>query len=328
MAERRAAADGKQLEDLVAIIEGLLLPNGFEVTKNRRVYNDHGTQVAEFDVEIRGKLGSGSIAWLIECRNRPGEGPAAGSWIEQLAGRRSRFNFNKVSAVSTTGFTEGAVDYAKTVGIDLRELEDVAPEMINWLRVRSVQSHEYKHWLNHANIEIDENEPPERVEALETALRGKRLNEPQFRNTQTGETISPAVAFMHAVNENPDLTAGLVPNESPKPLTIYVTYPRHDSHFVIDTVLGSVRINAIVYDGTVGIIENHLPLSQTAEYRSVGDDNPVAQTAAFTGSDFSMQLHRVNETGAIYFTARRHKQPSNEAPTMAEDDSNRRGTIE
>jgi hypothetical protein len=95
---------GKELEELVATIEGLLLPAGFTVTKNPRIYNDHGVQVAEFDVEVRGKLGSATVVWLIECRNRPRDGPASGQWIEQLIGRRQRFNFDKVMAVSTTGF--------------------------------------------------------------------------------------------------------------------------------------------------------------------------------------------------------------------------------
>jgi hypothetical protein len=106
--EHCRAASGKEIEELVATIEALPLPRGFTVTKNTRVYNDHGVQAAELDVEIRGKLGSADIAWLMECRNRPREGPAPGAWIEQLMGRRDRFNFNKVTAVSTTGFTEGA----------------------------------------------------------------------------------------------------------------------------------------------------------------------------------------------------------------------------
>ena len=111
------ANDGKQLERLVAFVERTLLPHGFEVKTDTRMYNDAGVQIAEFDVEIRGRLGSTDIAWLIECRDRPGQGPSPGSWIEQLVGRRSRFGFNKVTAVSTTGFAEGAVGYARDEGI-------------------------------------------------------------------------------------------------------------------------------------------------------------------------------------------------------------------
>src|SRR3954468_8363390 len=113
------STDGTDLEKLVAFVEKALLPQGFEVRSNKRVYNDDGIQIAEFDIEVRGQVGSGPISWLIECRDRPECGPAPGSWIEQLVGRRMRFGFNKVTAVSTTGFAKGARDFANAHGIEL-----------------------------------------------------------------------------------------------------------------------------------------------------------------------------------------------------------------
>src|SRR5262245_21553905 len=98
---------GYWLEELVKDIERKLLPNGFTVVSRKRVYNAAGNQIAEFDIEISGNLGSSPIKWLIECRDRPSEGPAPVSWIEQLVGRRSRFKFNQITAVSTTGFATG-----------------------------------------------------------------------------------------------------------------------------------------------------------------------------------------------------------------------------
>lgn len=38
--------DGKQLEALVAFVEKTLLPQGFEVKNNERVYNDEGVPSA------------------------------------------------------------------------------------------------------------------------------------------------------------------------------------------------------------------------------------------------------------------------------------------
>jgi len=51
---------GKQLEGLVALIEKLYLPQGFEITTNEKVY-DGGVQIAELDIEIRGRLGTTEI---------------------------------------------------------------------------------------------------------------------------------------------------------------------------------------------------------------------------------------------------------------------------
>jgi len=130
------ASDGKQLEGLVAFVERTLLPQGFEVKTNERVYNDEGIQIAELDIEIRGKVGSTDISWLIECRDRPGDGRAPGAWIEQLVGRRTRFGFNKVTAVSTTGFAPGAIEFASSQGIELREVRALAPSAFeDWLMI-------------------------------------------------------------------------------------------------------------------------------------------------------------------------------------------------
>lgn len=95
---------GKHLEEFVKQIESFLLPQGFTIDSRERVFNDEGIQIAEFDIVIEGKVGSAPFKMLIECRDRPSDGPAPGSWIEQLVGRRSRFDFDKVVAVSTTGF--------------------------------------------------------------------------------------------------------------------------------------------------------------------------------------------------------------------------------
>jgi len=102
------AQNGRQLEGLVAFVERCAPTQGFEVRTNERVFNEDGIQIAEFDIDVRGKVGSTEIAWLIECRDRPADGPAPSSWIEQLVGRKEhRFAFNKVTAVSTTGFCRG-----------------------------------------------------------------------------------------------------------------------------------------------------------------------------------------------------------------------------
>lgn len=91
-----------------------------EVTANKTEFDDVGDQLAEFDIVISGRVGSLVVKWLIECRDRPSEGAGPGSWIEQLAARKTRFNFDKVIAVSTTGFAKGISEYAERQGVNLR----------------------------------------------------------------------------------------------------------------------------------------------------------------------------------------------------------------
>jgi Restriction endonuclease len=304
------SASGKEIEELVATIEGLLLPKGFTVTKNPRIYNDHGVQVAEFDVEIRGKLGSADIAWLIECRNRPGDGPAPGQWIEQLMGRRNRFNFDKVMAVSTTGFSQGAIECAHRFGIALRAVDEIAPELTLLVRMRSMISRERCHILKHVEFVIDATEPPESIQAAQAVLSeagDKPLDAPMLRSTSTGAIGTALQAFLSVVAEHPELWEDILPNQEPKPVVLRVDYPT-DNHFVLDTALGPVRISTIHFDGAFALKESEIPLDQVAEYRQVGGDHPISQTAGFlvpmNDATVAFELHRIEESGAIMMTMR------------------------
>lgn len=117
---------GKELEELIAAIEERLLPQGFKVEPRQKVFNDSGEQIAELDILITGPLGSSTVSWLIECRDRPSKGPAPACWIEQLVGRRERFLLDKVFAVSTTGFSKAAQDFAQSKNIVLRTVTGIA----------------------------------------------------------------------------------------------------------------------------------------------------------------------------------------------------------
>ncbi len=113
---------GQQLEQLVARIERQLLPSGFTVRTNVLKRDENGIQVAEFDVVISGTVDSPACSYLFECRDRPSKGPAPASWIEQLYGRKKRFRFDRVTAVSTTGFAKPAIAFARSSGILLRSV--------------------------------------------------------------------------------------------------------------------------------------------------------------------------------------------------------------
>jgi hypothetical protein len=124
--------DGKKLEKLVAEIEEIAARDGKSIEINKKFYNDSGVQVAEFDILITFASEVGENKWLIECRDRPSDGTAPVSWIEQLIGRKTVHELNRVIAVSTTGFSPGAIDCASKGCIELRTVNDAEmPE--KWL---------------------------------------------------------------------------------------------------------------------------------------------------------------------------------------------------
>lgn len=146
---------GKELENFVGYIENILLPKGFTVSPREKIFDKDGNQIAELDLVISGTLSTTQFHWLIECRDRPSEGKAPISWIEQLFARRDRLNFNKVTAVSTTGFSSAAITYAQEKGIELRTIKEITREEIeDWFLVEEMTVHLILRDLKNFDINI------------------------------------------------------------------------------------------------------------------------------------------------------------------------------
>ena len=126
--------DGKFLENFVRKVEETFAGNAVKVESGKRIFDETGVQLAEFDLVITGKVGSTDLCVLIECRDRPSGGAAQASWIEQMSGRRQAHNFSHVIAVSTTGLSTGALAVAKKLNIELREVTRFDPqEFGSWI---------------------------------------------------------------------------------------------------------------------------------------------------------------------------------------------------
>lgn len=301
--------DGKHLEALVAFVEECMLPEGYDVKTNKRIYNDDGMQIAEFDVEIRGRLGTTDIAWLIECRDRPGSGPAPGSWIEQLVGRRSRFGFNKVTAVSTTGFAEGAQEFAKQQGIDLRLVESLTPEAFGWLQLGRMSFIERRANLEKAEILVNENISENLRAALHKIVVNADGKAEILRSTKTGASHTVADAFLGTV-EQQNLFDGVELGAQGRKVTLHANYVNDDDHFVIGTDLGDIRIAAIVFHGELTVAETLVPVDAATKYRNLETGETLSQVASFAphniaGYPVTLEFHRMGEDGETYIILRK-----------------------
>src|SRR5579863_38904 len=92
------------------------------------VWNDHfpdpdnPNQERQIDVSIR----RGSHLTVIECRKR--KAPQDVTWIEQLYGRRVSLRANLIIGVSASGFSQGAIHKAQSLGVILRDFDSITPE--------------------------------------------------------------------------------------------------------------------------------------------------------------------------------------------------------
>jgi hypothetical protein len=302
-------SDGKQLEALVAFIEKTLLPTGFDVKTNERVYNDERVQIAEFDIEISGMIGSTAFYWLIECRDRPSSGPAPVSWIEQLVGRRDRFRFNKVTAVSTTGFAAGAAEFAKRTGIELREVRAVTPEDFNWLLFREMPLTKCSAKLERATLLIDEAESEERREALRQTIVAIPPDAAFLKSSKTGAVGTAAAAFLAAVESVGTMFDDVQPNGPSKKVRIHNTCPEGE-FYIVETPLGPINIHEIDFIGELQVEVTSAPLVTTTRYEHAEDRTLISQLAGFAphellGRKYSLEFHRMGEDGETHVLLRR-----------------------
>ena len=302
--------DGKNLETLVALIEKLHLPEGFKLSTNDRVYDDRGNQIAEFDVVVEGRLGTVDLKWLIECRDRPSEGPAPCSRIEQLIGRKQRFKeFNKVTAVSTTGFAPGVAKSAEDGGIELREVHSLtAKEVEGWLLMETMPSIERSFRLLHATLGAADKEPEPRRRLFDQIVTSKQ-GEPILWQTENQERYTIKQAFQGVLRDKEDLFDAIERDGPPYPLTIQVLYPNDASHFVVKTDLGDVRVLRIDFQAELSLTTKNVALAHLSDYVRSCSGESIAQSAAFEftalGAQLSLEMHKLGDSGETHIVLRK-----------------------
>jgi hypothetical protein len=304
-------SDGKNLESFVAFVEQTLVPKGFSVSVNRRVFDNGGTQLAEFDVQVEGRLGSTQLNWLIECRDRPASGPAPSAWIEQLVGRRDRFLFNKVTAVSTTGFVDAAVEYAEKAGIELRQFSEASPEEFGkWLTLSHMTFMKRVHQLDHAQINLAAGASPDQIQAATSLLESLDGDARFLRGIKDNKASTATEAFIGIVNLNPNLWDRVEPNGKSKRIRIFGKYTNDSDHFVIDTSIGPTRVDSIEFHGQLMLEQSEIPV-KAMKYSNVAESTPISEVAKFDGSGvdgaLTVEIHRISGAEHMYVTVRREQ---------------------
>lgn len=296
---------GKLLESFVKQIEQILLPQNISISPNEKVYNDDGVQIAEFDIEIEGKVGTTKFKWLIECRDRPTQGPAPGAWIEQLVGRRDRFNFDKIIAVSTTGFSEGANAYAKESGIEIRTVTETDVDKISdWFPLDKIRLRKRGGILEDAHLIIDKDESEDTRNALREILKENNSNAKLLLSTETGDHISVSTAFIIAAASVDGLYDELSSRGGSKKIKLRTIYPEDNSHYVVETKQGNVRIREILFQGEITLKIEAIPLATVKQYSNISSNEDIVTTASFNfnvdGRTLELSFNKIADTGETH----------------------------
>jgi hypothetical protein len=293
---------GKKLESFVKFVEGIALPEGFSVSSNRKVFGEDGDEEAEFDIVIEGDLGTSKFSWLIECRDRPSAGAAPTSWIEQLSGRRNRFNFNKVTAASTTGFARSARTLAKREGIDLRSVKNLSEaEFSEWLQVPTYEHKARFAELIHAEILISDSHDFLIRKAVFDRISSVQDGEKFLISKRESTPHEPKEAYLGLIEQN-GLFDKLEKDDEKIPIDIGVNYINSDDCFEIDTSIGRIRIEQIIFKGFIFQETKIVPLVSVRSYSDSSHGTEFSQTAIYEAQDVAGQkmaltLHKDNRTG-------------------------------
>jgi hypothetical protein len=303
--------DGKALQDLAAFVERTLHPLGYDVVTNRLEYDAKGNLLAEFDIQFIGTHQNSGYKWLIECRDRPSDGKAPGSWIEQLVGRRSRFGFNKVTAVSSTGFAPGATDYAIAEDIEIKEVASMRPEDFGlWLATDHVAVLQKNYIITNVGFKAGAVEP-QLLNALNHVLNENATKGGQaaalFRGVVSGEHRSLNDMFFQATNQFDDWK-DLIPNEPRKTVELAVNL----GGFCIDTSAGAVEMISVSFRGDIWVTETKVPIKEHSQYQKTGGEGFISQSAQAIDDDGEKQrifeFHHIPESGFTHVVV--HEKPS------------------
>lgn len=287
-------SDGRQLEQFVAFVEETLVPKGFQVKSNRKAFDHEGNQLAEFDIVVRGKVGTAKIAWLIECRDRPSEGAAPGSWIDQLVGRRARFNFNKVTAVSTTGFSASARDSAAKGDIELRELSEMGANEFDWILAGHLTSCNHLHALTYARINIVDEVTSAEVKAALAELFSESASDTKLL-VANDETLRSVQDVFVSIMKQSGTWEKITPGAPPTNVRARANFEAHD-RFRIETTKGTAVVHSIDFIGALSIEEALVP-AQTFRYRHSISGEVISEVVSFSLPDTpihaAIEIHKI-----------------------------------
>ncbi|MFQ5793804.1 MAG: restriction endonuclease [Candidatus Bipolaricaulia bacterium] len=300
------ARKGRDLEKLVALLEERLGPQGIEVTSPDYIRGKESKSRREVDVSLRGRVGSASILVIVECRDRQEDEDV--TWIEQLAYKAKDVGASKVMAVSSEGFTSGAINRAEANSIELRTLKEVDPdEILLWFGVQEIVG--FKHCVDFTHVSIllaapDDSTvelPPEVLEMFEPPFD---IHAKVFRRKKDGSQASLWDIWTSVSRD--EVYSDIVPGDPKAKRHVRLVFPNKQDRFQLATTAGVLDIAYVDISAKLWIeVEKH-PLTTVCLYRD--DTETIVRTAEFKfeamGRELTLGLHQLPDSGEQFVSIR------------------------
>jgi hypothetical protein len=273
----RMARKGRELEELVALIEGVMVPHGATV-KSPDFVDDRVTgHRREVDVSVRMKVGSTEILIVLECRDRDVEDV---TWIEQLAQKCRDLKVSKVIAVSSAGFSSGARVKAAHEGIELRRMEDLlSSDIEGWFEAGALTYALQRVEISHVSFNLD---PAWRGTDLGDELRGRlsKLTPQDKILVCKSDGLECGLDSVWAWVRDPKVYDGVSEDGTIVERTLELNYPNPAQRYQLRVGDGElVDIAGIHMCVKLWMDTQRVPIERARAYR--GDDGQVAQAVQY-----------------------------------------------
>lgn len=252
---------GRELERFVAFLEKVLGSDNVKIKSPDYLMGKLSESQREVDVSIRGKIGSSEIFVIAECRDRKDTEDVR--WIEQIATKRNEVGADKAIAVSSFGFTDGAIKMAKKLGIRLMILDEVDPqELRDWMQLEVMRSLTY--WWNPLKTEFSIPPPPD---SLVVGKKEFKSDDKVFRRKKDGTLVS--LNDIWAAQNHEILCQGVTVNGD-KVVRDFTWKWKNNDCFQWATSTGGVNITKMHILAEIWIVETRHPITSTYRYQEDG----------------------------------------------------------
>ncbi len=288
---------GREFEKLISYLEESLCPFGVKVLSPEYIKGKLSRRSREVDITLRASVGSTDILIMVECRDRKDVEEL--NWLEQISGKKKDIEANKAIAVSTSGFSASAIEYAKNTGIELRTYGAVNPnEIVLWFGFNTLTTTHHMVDFVHTQI-IPFDKDVEIAPDIKSIIEHTFTEKTKIFDFGNGkEEVSVWDLCCQTFNDNAKEMYEDIKPDTP-PVQKSIALELKGKPIRIKSNKGYVEVKELRIVAKLSIIINEHPLTRIAEYKD--GEKVIAKTAEFEfkveDNIMSLDLHKFEPSG-------------------------------
>lgn len=266
---------GRLLEKLVETLERFLRGTDVKITSPDTVTGIISKVSREVDVTLRTQDG---LLLALECRNWTNTKQGV-AWIEQLASKKQDLGIQRIVAISSSDFSEGAKNLARHFGVEFRTLDSLTfADIAGWAPL-TIPLVIHRGEFKQARVYL-EDKPDQETSELLTKLEAAG-DEVLFSDRETGQNVNLQEIWRRILAKDPQLYQGIDPNGDPKEKTIRADFSTSRRYSVL-VDKESIPVTEIHFFARLWIVRPEIPVSQAFQY-SEADGEVIADMIHWEG---------------------------------------------